>query len=103
MQLSDRMVEEAVKAFNNASMCGIYEYDNDALIAAIEAAIQAAWVSVDDALPKPFHDVLVYRPRKTTADIPTYEISHHNGERFYGNSYPPSHWMTIPAYKGDQK
>ena len=49
MQLSDRMVEEAVKAFNNASMSGIHQYDHDALIAAIEAAIQAAWQTMETA------------------------------------------------------
>jgi hypothetical protein len=71
--------------------------------AAIEAAIQAAWVSVDDAIPPPFCDVLVYRPRTSIAGIPTYEVSNHNCERFYGNRFPPSHWMPIPEYKGEQK
>ena len=63
---------------------------------------QTAWISVDDALPPPFHDVLVYRPRTTTAGIPTYEVTNHSCGRFYGNRYPPSHWMLIPEYKGGE-
>jgi hypothetical protein len=100
MNVTEEMISAAITAYHDEYHAEYPEIRHD-MRQAIEAAMQAAWVSVDDALPKPFHDVLVYRPRTTTAGIPTYDVSNHNGERFYGNSYPPSHWMTIPAYKGE--
>jgi hypothetical protein len=49
MQLSDKVITEAIKAFNNASIVGIYACQRDEMKAAIEAAIQAAWQPIETA------------------------------------------------------
>jgi hypothetical protein len=69
----------------------------------IEAVMQAAWISVEDALPEPYKSVLVFRRRTWFApiDIPRYEETYHNGKRFDGSMYQPTHWMPIPEYKGE--
>jgi hypothetical protein len=94
------MVEEAVKAFNNASMSGIHKYDHDALIAAIEAALQAAWISVEDRLPEKETPVIV----RTTWDEVGIDALRNVGDVYWWrdkDNQNITHWMFLPKYKGE--
>ena len=107
MQLSDKMITEAIKAFNNASISGIYACQRDEMKAAIEAAIQAAWQPIETA-PK---DELILFVNNEHYGICWWDQSYDmqkqdlifgwtsDSTTEYGGFETPTHWMPIPKRK----
>jgi hypothetical protein len=103
------MVEEAVKAFNNASMSGVHEYDHDALIAAIEAAIQAAWQPIEtaplDRVPVYFVDGngqygICWWDQRYDMDTQSFIYGWMSDScKDFGWFETPTYWMELPKHK----
>ena len=94
MQVTDEMVNVAIKEwYKNDS-----RYDSDAMRSAIEAAIQAAWVSIDDELPpRDLSEVLVL----TGGYYHVAEYDNEHNSWFNGDVYlyDVTHWMPLPEFK----
>ena len=107
MQLSDKMITEAIKAFNNASISGIYACQRDEMKAAIEAAIQAAWQPIETA-PK---DELILFVNNEHYGVCWWDQSYDmqkqdlifgwtsDSTTEYGGFETPTYWMPIPKRK----
>jgi hypothetical protein len=97
MQVTDKMIDAAITA--GGFDCRL---TNDALRAdmrdAIEAAIQAAWVSIDDELPVRGSQVLIL-----SNELPV--IGYRNSDdtlRVFGTHkliINATHWMPLPEHK----
>jgi hypothetical protein len=97
MQVTDKMIDAAI--IHGSFDCRL---TNEALRAdmrdAIEAAIQAAWVSVDDELPVRGSQVLIL-----SNELPV--IGYRNSDdtlRVFGTHkliINATHWMPLPEYK----
>jgi hypothetical protein len=96
MQVTDKMIKAALEAWFGEPVTAPYDEHVDNMRFAIQAAIQAAWVSVDDELPRANVQVL-------TTDGYTYETSHRTqNDLFYGTYMVfrcATHWMPLPEFK----
>ena len=113
MQLSDKVITEAIKAFNDASIVGIYACQRDEMKAAIEAAIQAAWQPIEtaplDRVPVYFVDAddhygICWWDQRYDMDTQSFIYGWMSDScKDFGWFETPTHWMPLPKYKGDQK
>jgi hypothetical protein len=111
IEVTDEMIEAAIQAFDDHSSISISNYRDDMRVA-IEAAIQAAWVSVDDSLPEYGLVVLNQNGNKVRCRNGVWSMLVIHGERnFLGELSSPSeqwyhcddgevtHWMPLPEFK----
>jgi hypothetical protein len=105
MNITDKQVDAAQDTYDMFAMSGVC--DRNAIRKSIEAAMQAAWVSVDDELPtwtestgrsvtvNTDRGVLTYIKNITNppcwCDLCGFTVS------------PPSYWMPLPEYKEVKK
>jgi propanediol dehydratase large subunit len=108
MQVTDKMIDAAIIA--GGFDCRL---TNDALRAdmkaAIQAAIQTAWISVEDRLPKPVYiDGIEQTTEYLVYDVLNKKVSHDyfhtsrldnglKGWSHYGHHV--THWMHLPKYE----
>jgi hypothetical protein len=98
MKVTNEMVAAAMNAFNDNPVTGISEYFTSDMQRAIEAAIQAAWVSIDDELPIRGSQVLIL-----SNELPV--IGYRNSDdtlRVFGTHkliINATHWMPLPEHK----
>ena len=109
MQVTDKMIKAALEAWFGEPVTEPYEEHVDNMRFAIQAAIQAAWVSVDDSLPPLNEMVLAYRPNAHLSNDPHYKItfitdreqtSPTNVTHKWDCWCEVSHWMPLPEFKG---
>ena len=93
MKVTDEMVCMACAKFDSLAN----ESQLIAMKAAIEAAMQAAWVSVKDRMPDEYDDVLI------KDDQGEYQYAYRKGINWIveANHYDVTHWMPLPEYKGE--
>lgn len=117
MNITDEMVDAACNAYDdynkshsNVLLRGVAT--GHGMRAAIEAAMQAAWVSVDDRQPPQNVYVLARAPSGYSGTKWRYTEARY--DKSYGNSWRTSsndpvtdfgegvtHWMPMPEYKGE--
>jgi hypothetical protein len=104
MSVTGEMVDAAFSALTPVQQM----IPRSAMQAAIEAAMQAAWVSVDDSLPPLGEMVLAYRQNAHMSNDPHYkitfitdrkQISPTNIAHKWDCWCEVSHWMPLPEYK----
>jgi hypothetical protein len=98
MQVTDKMIKAALEAWFGEPVTEPYDEHMDNMRFAIQAAIQAAWVSVDDSLPsKGFGYVLVLNwSNYYVAEYDCDDDSWSNDDVYL---YDVTHWMPLPEFK----
>jgi hypothetical protein len=112
MKITDETVAAAMNAFNDNPNVYIEVRFTSDMRRAIEAAMQAAWVSVDDELPP--QDVYVLARAPSGYSGTKWRYTEARYDKSYGNSWRTSsndpvvdfgeevtHWMLMPEYKGE--
>jgi hypothetical protein len=102
MNITGGMLDAAQGAYDTFSMFCVGE--RNAIRKAIEAAMQAAWVSVSDRVPEPvyiegtesYKEYLVYDTLNKKVSHDYFHSAH--GWNHYGSHV--THWMPLPEYKG---
>ena len=102
MDVREKLVELIFMAHHNASCVIGYEgSDEEALEEEVRYLIANGvtvqeWVSVEDRLPKPFENVIVFRDGKISIDY-----NEGNGWFAYDfNGKRVTHWMPLPSTEG---
>jgi hypothetical protein len=98
MQVTDKMIKAALESWFGEPVTEPYDEHVDNMRFAIQAAIQAAWVSVDEALPpRLLGNVLVLNG----LDYHVAEYLHDEKKWFNGDVYlyDVTHWMPLPEFK----
>jgi len=102
MQVTDKMIKAALEAWFGEPVNEPYDEHVDNMRFAIQAAMQAAWVSVEERLPsKGFGYVLVlncglFWPNYHVAEYDCDDNSWFNGAVYL---YDVTHWMPLPEFK----
>ena len=92
------VTNEMVRAFYNTYESLCFGIDEDYIGDAIETAIQAAWVSVEDRLPEKETQVLV----RTTWDEVGIDALRNVGDVYWWrdkDNQNITHWMPLPEYR----
>jgi hypothetical protein len=103
MQVTDEMVMAGLSAWFNEPVNEPYDEHVDNMRFAIQAAIQAAWVSVDDMLPNKldgFHisdRFLILQESKTKVLLSGYTKDSKGKYAFDVSSV--AYWMPLPEFK----
>ena len=95
MKVTDEMVDAARKVMDKT-----YADQDVKARDVIEAAIQAAWISVEDRLPEKETPVLV----RTTWDEVGIDALRNVGDVYWWrdkDNQNITHWMFLPKYKGE--
>jgi hypothetical protein len=105
MKVTDRMVTAAITAYHDEHHTEYPEIRHD-MRQAIEAAMQAAWISVDNYLPTLRKEVIVktVSGRITSDVLRKYDDGSFGFEYHYGDGlhdYTVTHWMPLQEYKGE--
>jgi hypothetical protein len=100
MNVTNEMVKSAMDAFNDNFVMGIPDYFIPDMQRAIEAAIQTAWVSVNERLPEKQETVIV---RTKFGEVGSDLLHCTETVCWYkdGSHGNITHWMPLPEYKGD--
>jgi hypothetical protein len=104
MQVPAKMIKAALEAWFGEPVNEPYDEHVDNMRFAIQAAIQAAWVSVDDKLPPLRTEVLVKTGAgRITTDVLTKYDDGSFGFEFYVCDglfeRIVTHWMPLPEFK----
>jgi hypothetical protein len=103
MSVTDKMLDAAQGAYDTFSMTGVC--DRNATRKAIEAAMQAAWVSVSDRLPEPMYiDGTEFCKEYLVYDTLNKKVSHDYFHSAHGWNHYGGHvtyWMPLPEHKGE--
>jgi hypothetical protein len=106
MKITDRVVHVAACEYLGVQ----HDYDIPSgnikdMRKALEAAIQAAWISVDERLPEPVYvDGIESYKEYLVCDTLNKKVSHDYFHSSHGwNHYCGyvTHWMPLPEYKGE--
>jgi hypothetical protein len=109
MKITDEIVQAVCNAYDNYNK----EHGNvllrgvatgHGMKAALEAAIQAAWINVSERLPEPvyvdgtetYKEYLIYDTLNNKVSHDYFHSSH--GWNYYHSHV--THWMELPEYKG---
>ena len=104
MQVTDKMIMAGLSGWFSEPIDDPYEAHEDNMRFAIQAAIQAAWVSVDEALPPLRTEVLVKTGtgRITTDVLTKYDDGSFGFEFYVCDGLVErivTHWMPLPEFK----
>jgi hypothetical protein len=98
MEVTDKMIKAALEAWFGEPVNEPYDEHVDNMRFAMQAAIQTAWVSVDDELPpRDLSEVLVL----TGGYYHVAEYDNDHNSWFNGDVYlyDVTHWMPLPEFK----
>ena len=110
MQVTDEMITNAITTYHNEFYVD-YPKFRDYMAKAIEAALQSAWISVEDRLPEPVYmDGIEQAMEYLVFDSLNKKVSHDyfhtsrlydglKGWNHYGHHV--THWTPLPEYKGE--